>query len=142
MKHDWLSFILAIAIVTIQGSATLNWSPETFYSKYLTSEWIMLSNSFIIWLFIFGITGLFVRYGSNYSIRMRYLSDASYWVYLIHLPLTLILPAFVWKLPFSATVKFIVVLSMSTVISFITYHYLVRGTFIGKFLNGRKYPLK
>ena len=142
MKYDWLSFILASIITTIQGLATLNWDSETFYSKYLTSEWIMLLNSFIIWLFIFGITGLFVRYGSNHSIRMRYISDSSYWVYLIHLPLTAILPAFALKLPFPAIVKFVIVLSISTVICFVTYHYCVRGTFIGKFLNGRKYPRK
>jgi hypothetical protein len=34
-----------------------------------------------------------------------------------------------------------VVLSTS-VICFVSYHYLVRGTFIGKFLNGRKYSKK
>jgi hypothetical protein len=28
------------------------------------------------------------------------------------------------------------------VICFVSYHYLVRGTFIGKFLNGRKYSRK
>jgi len=30
----------------------------------------------------------------------------------------------------------------TTIISFATYHYLVRSTFIGKFLNGRKYLRK
>lgn len=142
MRYDWLSFILALVIASIQGLITQNWDSDTMMSKYLSSELIMLSNAFIIWLFTFGITGLFIRYGSNHSRRMRYVSDASYWVYLIHLPLAAIIPAFVWKFPFPAIVKFIIVLSLTTFICFASYHYLVRNTFIGKFLNGKKYPRK
>jgi len=142
MEYDWMFFILAIIIATIQGLITQNWDSETMMSEYLNSEFIMLSNAFIIWLFTFGITGLFIRYGSNHSNRMRYISDSSYWVYLIHLPLTAIIPAFVWKLPFPAIIKFTIVLSLTTFICFTTYHYLVRNTFIGKFLNGRKYSIK
>ena len=107
---------------------------------WLVAELIMLSNAFIVWLFTFGITGLFIRYGSKYSKKMRYISDSSYWVYLIHLPLTAIIPAFIWEFPLPAFVKFIIVLSLTTLICFATYHYLVRNTFIGKFLNGKKYP--
>lgn len=142
MKYDWISFILAIMIATGQGLITQNWNYETMMTQYLNSELIMLSNALIVWLFTFGVTGLFIRYGSNHSIRMRYISDSSYWVYLIHLPLTAIIPAFVWKLPFPAIVKFIIVLSITTLICFTTYHFLVRNTFIGKFLNGKKYPRK
>ena len=142
MKYDWISFILAIVIATIQGLITQSWDSETMMSQYLSSKLIMLSNALIIWLFTFGITGLFIRYGSKHSISMRYISDSSYWVYLIHLPLTAIIPAFVWKLPFPAIVKFIIVLSLTTFICFTSYHYFVRNTFIGKFLNGRKYPRK
>ncbi len=141
MEYDWMYLILAIIIATIQGLITQNWDSETMMTEYLNSEFIMLSNAFIVWLFTFGITGLFIRYGSKHSIRMRYISDSSYWVYLIHLPLTAIIPAFVWKLPFPAIVKFIIVLSLTTFICFTTYHYLVRNTFIGKFLNGRRYQM-
>ena len=142
MEYDWISFILAIIIAIILGLITQNWDPETMMTQYLNSKLIMLSNAFIVWLFIFGITGLFIRYGSKHSKKMRYISDSSYWVYLIHLPLTVIIPAFVLKLPLPALVKFIIVLSLTTLICFVTYHYLVRNTFIGKFLNGKKYPRK
>lgn len=140
MKYDWISLILAISIATIQGLITQNWDSETMMSEYLNSELIMFSNAFIVWLFTFGITGLFIRYRSKHSKIMRYISDSSYWVYLIHLPLTAIIPALIWKFQFPAFVKFIIVLSLSTLICFLTYHYLVRNTFIGTFLNGKKYP--
>ena len=43
-------------------------------------EKTILVKSLVVWLLIFGITGLFLRYGSKHSARMRYISDASYWV--------------------------------------------------------------
>lgn len=142
MRYDWTSLILAILIATTQGIITQNWDSKTMMSQYLSSELIMLLNAIIVWLFTFGITGLFIRYGSNHSERMRYISDASYWVYLIHLPLTAIIPAFIWNLPFPAIIKFLIVLSLTTFICFVSYHFLVRGSFVGKFLNGRKYSIK
>ena len=140
MQYDWHCTILAIFLIITQG-ALIQYSGLGL-TLSSNSAILILFNSLIIWLFTFGITGLFIRYGSKHSVRMRYISDSSYWVYLIHLPLTAIIPAFVWKLPFPSLVKFIVVLSLTIFICFTTYHYLVRNTFIGKFLNGRKYAKK
>jgi len=138
MRYDWIHIFLAILLATIQGLIIQNSSPEII----LNSKTLMVLSSIIVWLFTFGITGLFIRYYSKYSRRMRYISDASYWVYLIHLPLTAILPAFIseWAIP--AIAKFFVVLVVTTSICFASYHYFVRATFIGEFLNGRKYSLK
>ena len=138
MQYDWLCTILAIILVISQGViiqyADLGLTPMS------NSPLLIAFSALIVWLFIFGITGLFIRYGSNHSKRMRYISDASYWVYLIHLPLTIIFPIAVWKLPIGAIPKFLLVLLGTTIVCFVTYHFLVRNTFIGKFLNGRKYP--
>jgi peptidoglycan/LPS O-acetylase OafA/YrhL len=70
---------------------------------------------------------------------MRYLSDASYWVYLIHLPFAVFIPSLIVDWPLSATVKFFIVLLSTGIICFVSYHYLVRTTAIGQFLNGKKY---
>jgi hypothetical protein len=45
-----------------------------------------------------------------------------------------------WEIP--AFAKFMIVLLVTSLICLVTYHYLVRSTFIGKFLNGRKYSIK
>lgn len=138
MKHDWLCTILAVFLIILEGIlieySGMNLTPNS------NSVLLSLFNSVIVWLFIFGITGLFIRYNSKHSKRMRYISDSSYWIYLIHLPLTAIIPAFIWELPISALAKFIIVVSLTTLICFTSYHYLVRNTIIGKFLNGKKYP--
>lgn len=140
MRYDWFCTILGFLLVISQGIiiqySDLGVTPNS------NSSLLIAFSALIVWLLIFGITGLFIRYGSNHSKRMRYISDASYWVYLIHLPLTVILPVTVWKLPIGAISKFLLVLLGTTIICFVTYHYFVRNTFIGKFLNGRKYPRK
>lgn len=132
-KYDWL--------FTLSGLALFSW-----YFATDTSEmelWMIISiRAFCCWLFIFGITGLFIRFGSKHSAVMRYVSDSSYWVYLIHLPLTIIIPGLIadWNLP--GTLKFLFVMTSTAVFCFATYHYFVRSTFIGEFLNGRKYSRK
>ncbi|MCE7991926.1 MAG: acyltransferase family protein [Roseivirga sp.] len=132
MRGDWLFLSAAVLIFTLRF----------FFRSYVDDVLYGALNAIIIWFFVFGITGLFVRYASGNSPRMRYISDASYWVYLIHLPLVAIFSALMvdWHLP--AFVKFLLVSLFTTVACFTSYHYLVRGSFIGKFLNGRKYPLR
>jgi len=128
-------------IFTIAGLVLYTW-----YFNMDRSEmaiWLMITiRSLSCWLFIFGITGLFIRFASNHSPTMRYVSDSSYWVYLFHLPLTVIIPGLIadWNIP--GVLKFLFVMSTTVIICFATYHYFVRGTFIGKFLNGRRYSRK
>ena len=129
MQYDWLSLIIGVVIFSIYFFMNSGFS----YISHIIIKSIM------VWLFIFSITGLFIRYASSHSSIMRYISDASYWIYLIHLPLTAIIPALIsgWMIP--ATLKFLFVLIITSMLCFLSYHYFVRGTFIGQFLNGRRY---
>ena len=88
----------------------------------------------------FGFLGLFLRYQDMPSKYWRYLSDASYWMYIVHPPLVMTLPTLLADWPVPAGVKFAFVLSMTAAITLVTYHYLVRSSFIGKQLNGRRLP--
>lgn len=132
MRNDWLFALLGVTIFTLRF----------VFRPYIDDVLYGALNAITVWFFVFGISGLFIRYASRYSARMRYVSDASYWVYLIHLPLTGLIPAFIFDWPIPVFVKFLIVVIVTTVICFTTYHFLVRSTFIGKFLNGRKYPRK
>lgn len=132
-KYDWL--------FTILGTALFTWY---FFADISNMDlWVKMTiRSLCCWLLIFGFTGLFIRYGSSHSPTMRYVSDASYWVYLIHLPLTVIIPALIAGWNISGVAKFLFVTLVTAIICFATYHLFVRSTFIGKFLNGRKYSRK
>lgn len=87
-----------------------------------------------------GFMGLFLRYCGSGSPVWRYLSDSSYWVYLIHLPLTVLVPSLLlgWDTPL--LVKFTTSVLLTLVVSWVSYDALIRPTFVGQFLNGRRYP--
>ncbi len=93
-----------------------------------------------MWLFVLGFLGLFRRLLDAPSPGWRYLSDASYWMYLVHLPLTVALPPLQagWNAP--GPIKFGIALGAAFAVTLVTYHYGVRATWVGKRLNGRRYP--
>jgi hypothetical protein len=132
MKLDWASAILGVVLFSI----------HFFYGDLVNYGWTIVLKSIMVWAFIFGFTGLFIRYASGHSSKMRYISDASYWVYLLHLSFTALIPSLIVDWPINSTLKFLTVMIGSGSICFISYHYLVRGTFIGEFLNGRRYSRK
>jgi ABC-type multidrug transport system ATPase subunit/peptidoglycan/LPS O-acetylase OafA/YrhL len=89
-----------------------------------------------------GLTGAALRFLSGYSPARRYIADASYWVYLAHLPVVAALQVWVGHWPMHWGIKFPFVVVTSFAILFATYHLLVRSTPIGLLLNGRRYPFR
>ncbi|WP_312735809.1 acyltransferase family protein [Brevundimonas sp.] len=89
---------------------------------------------------VFAAVGLAMRFASGRSAVRRYLSDASYWVYIVHLPLVLTGQVLVqdWTLPWA--VKLILVVSGVLVVSIASYELLIRHSFMGRWLNGRRVP--
>jgi ABC-type multidrug transport system ATPase subunit/peptidoglycan/LPS O-acetylase OafA/YrhL len=93
-----------------------------------------------IWGWVLGLTGAALRFLSNYSATRRYLADASYWIYIVHLPVVVALQVWVghWDLHWSFKYPFILIVSFAVLLA--SYHFLVRSTMIGQLLNGRRYP--
>jgi len=94
-----------------------------------------------MWCLIFGITGLFLRYFSGHSPLWRYLCDSSYFIYIAHLPVILLLQLVTFNVPLPAVIMAPIVLIVTTVALLPIYAYAVRPTFVGALLNGRKYPV-
>jgi peptidoglycan/LPS O-acetylase OafA/YrhL len=92
------------------------------------------------WPLVFAITGLFVRHMRAPRPIVRYVSDAAYWMYLVHLPLAVWIPGLLARSPLPAAAKFAIVLAGTTLVTIVTYNYLVRSTVVGVLLNGRRYP--
>jgi ABC-type multidrug transport system ATPase subunit/peptidoglycan/LPS O-acetylase OafA/YrhL len=95
-----------------------------------------------IWGWALGLTGAALRFLSGYSAVRRYIADASYWIYLAHLPVVAALQVWVGHWPLHWGVKYPLILVVSFAALFLSYHFLVRPTALGKLLNGRKYPRK
>ena len=90
------------------------------------------------WLMCLGLLGLFRLIASRERFWVRYLSDASYWMYLWHLPLVLVAQVLVREWALDAHVKFALICVTVTLILLATYQLGVRYTPIGTMLNGRR----
>ncbi len=89
---------------------------------------------------VFAVLSLALRFASGYSAVRRYLADSSYWVYIVHLPLVMVGQILVVNETWPWFVKFGVVIGGTLAVSLVTYELLVRHSFVGGWLNGRRIP--
>lgn len=91
-----------------------------------------------IWCWVLGLTGAALRFAEGYSPLRRHLADASYFLYLAHLPLVFALQVWVMDWPLHWSLKFPLILGTTLGVLLLAYRYLVRPTLIGAVLNGRR----
>ncbi|MEJ1968745.1 MAG: acyltransferase family protein [Rhizomicrobium sp.] len=91
-----------------------------------------------IWTWTAAFIGLAMRFLSSRSPARRYIADASYWLYLIHLPIVMALQVAVSQLAWPWFVKFPLILAVALPPMFASYQLLVRHSFIGAVLSGRR----
>src|SRR5664279_3659679 len=91
-----------------------------------------------IWTTTFAVIGVALRFLSGFSATRRYLADASYWLYLIHLPIVMALQVAVFSLDWPWPAKFATILLVAVPVMFVSYQVLVRYSVIGAVLNGRR----
>jgi len=85
------------------------------------------------------VLAIYKRLCDHFSRTARYLSESSYWVYLIHLPITVAVPMWIDHWPVHHSAKFGFVLLVTFAISLITFQLFVRSTVIGWLLNGKRH---
>jgi len=91
-------------------------------------------------LFSFSFIGFAENKLGSYNSILRFFSDGAYWMYLIHLPIVSLITFILFQFQFLAEIKFLIAIIITTFICFITYKLLVRSTYLGVLLNGKKYP--
>ena len=82
--------------------------------------------------------GAGMKFLSKQSAIVRYVSDASYWMYLAHLPLIMALQTALMLADLHWAIKFFLINAASYALLLATYHYWVRSTWVGLMLNGRR----
>jgi glucan biosynthesis protein C len=127
---------LTAALMAMLGVAPLLTPDKPGLTKLVHAGAYALST----WTWTFAVIGMALRFLSDESPARRYIADSSYWIYLIHLPLVILLQAWVSRLDWHWSIKFAAVLGIGFAVMFLTYELLVRHTFIGAWLNGRRVP--
>lgn len=142
MQARWpLNLAVAVAltaalVVQMGGTTPLTTPDERGLIKLFHAGAYALA----IWTWSFAVIGMALRFLSDHSATRRYIADSSYWIYIVHLPLVIFLQASVSRLDWPALVKFGVVLGVGFALMFASYELLVRHTFLGRLLNGRRVP--
>jgi len=90
------------------------------------------------WSWAFALIGAARAFLRRENPAIRYLADASYWVYIVHIPVVMGLQYAVMNLDWPAEPKAAVVLIGTMAVALVTYRLFVRYSFIGTILNGRK----
>ena len=78
------------------------------------------------------------RYLNSHNRVMRFLSDSSYWIYIVHLPLLFAVQYQLMDKEWSLLTKYSASVGVTLAICILSYLLLVRWTPIGWMLNGRK----
>lgn len=87
----------------------------------------LLTVGIVCWLTLFGIWGVLARYVRKESRVLRYLSDASFWIYLVHIPFLVALQSSLSTTDLAVPIRWGLAVSGTLALAIGTYA-LVRGT--------------
>ena len=82
---------------------------------------------------------LFTQLCKEPSKKLRYISDSSYWIYVIHVAVIPFAVTIFYFKNINLYVQFFLTAIVTTTVCFLSYHFLVRKTVIGKFINGKNF---
>jgi glucan biosynthesis protein C len=102
---------------------------------------VLIASGLAVWSTIFAVWGLFAKLLSGARPWVRYLADASYWIYLIHLPILVFVQLSLAQTGLPPLLRLTIATSAAIAASLGTYALLVRHTPVGTLLHGeRKRP--
>lgn len=138
LASQWMLNLLAAVIFTVY--CLWDMDATASFDKVAGSDHLLYAASYsmAIWTWSFGLIGLAMKTLSKPSQVWRFLSDSSYWVYIVHLPLVLWFQYLLMDQAWLTVAKFAVVVAGTLAIGLISYRFGVRYTIIGTLLNGRK----
>jgi fucose 4-O-acetylase-like acetyltransferase len=96
----------------------------------------LLCVGLVCWLVLFGTWGMLARYVRSSSRALRYLSDASFWIYLIHIPFLVALQSALAETGLGVAPRWLLTVTGTLALSFGSYALIVRRSAIGRFLHG------
>jgi len=135
----WYAVLATVSFPLSLWASHLEYTDPTqgFASHFVA----VVAHGFCTWTLVCLAIGCALRYFDRPSPWILYVSQSSYWVFLVHLPIVTF--AAWWLVPHElpALLKFTIVAGVTTVACFLSYHYLVQRSWVSDFLNGRRFDL-
>lgn len=127
-----LGTLVCLVLLGAEESGQVLMPPEFVQPVHAAAYGLAL----IAWTLAF--IGAGVRCLSAESAVIRYVADASYWMYVMHLPLVMALQAVLIAVDLHWSIKFALINGLTFLVLLVTYHLGVRSTWVGLALNGRR----
>ncbi|MCA9311342.1 MAG: acyltransferase family protein, partial [Phycisphaerales bacterium] len=139
LGRTWWAY-LPIAVISCFMALRLTHDPHAFAAHGIDADagrtlGLVLQSAFA-WTLSLGLMGIARILLRRPSVRVRYLSDASYWLYVAHLPLVIAGQFLLAYIPLPPLVEFTLLTLTTTLVLLLSYHWFVRYTWIGRLLNG------
>lgn len=136
--------VATLSLVAVQGNPA--------HPRYdLAHAGCVLGYALMMWTLVFLTLGIFRRLCgrpadassgaqpvSRWRTATRYVADSSYWLYLAHLPLVVWLQVVFAEFPLPWWAKLAAITAITLAALLLSYDLLVRSTWIGRVLNGRR----
>jgi glucans biosynthesis protein C len=137
LKNHWQQYLGLALVMTIFSTIWLEQQPFVI-SVAIDSDKLLFAFCYSLasWCWILGLVGAGMKFFDKENATRRYVADASYWVYIAHIPVLFFLQTAFMEVPLHWAIKFPLILAIATPILFWTYDKWVRYTFIGNVLNG------
>lgn len=128
--------LLLLGIAITCGLFYVEWNH--LHQSYNTLLLLKLLATLQVMFLSLGFIGFFLRFFNLESRFWKYVSDASYWVYLVHLGMVIGLQLAFLNSSVPGWLRFSISLLLPVIISFGTYEWFVRYTIVGKILHGER----
>lgn len=140
LRHRWRGHLLFALILTgpvlwmafAQGKHFAPW--QVFVGRGVYGV--------MMWAWILGWMGVVLEKLDRPAPPLRYVADASYWLYLAHLPLVVFGQLLFARVDLPWWLEGTLNVCLATFLLLVIYHFFVRSTRIGEVLNGRRYPFR
>lgn len=137
LRNRWGMHVAISSVLLFPITGLLYWIYSLHYDAGFAFRIVyFLLYATISWGFVLGWLGAFERFFHRPNAVWRYLADASYWIYLVHLPLVIALAILLRSWPIGWYIKLPLVLASSLPLLLGSYHIFVRYTGIGIVLHG------
>lgn len=101
----------------------------------------VVSNALCTWALIYCFIGAALRFLDRQAPWIEYISQSSYWVFLVHMPLVSLAGWWLIQFDLPAVLKFALVCAFTSVVALASFHYWVQNTWISTFLHGRRFSM-
>lgn len=142
LRSRWALHLVLALILTAVCLGIIGTTPNWFGPHLQGAERALYAMTYLtaVWCWVFGLVGAAVRFLSAHNRSTRYVADASYWIYLMHMGPILFFITLLRPYHLHWAIMLAIMVTGTMLVLLPTYHYLVRFTWVGATLNGRRHP--